>query len=62
MTTTTLLAPTGPDVLGLVVANVLVNLRRRQPPTTVLPPVFRLARLVCGEVAPLRVAHAEEVT
>lgn len=51
--------PNGVDVLGLQMRNVVENLRGGFEPKTVLPPVFRLARLVTSEVAPLNVVSVE---
>lgn len=51
--------PTGPDVVGLTTRNVIENLRGGFAPRTVLPPMFRLARLVTGGLAPLRVITTE---
>lgn len=51
--------PNGTDTLGLRVRNTVENLRGGFSPKVVLPPVFRLARLVTGEAAPLRVVTKE---
>lgn len=51
--------PNGADVLGLSTRNAVENLRNGFAPKVVLPPVFRLARLVTGELAPLRVVTRE---
>jgi len=51
--------PNGADVLGLSTRNTVENLRGGFSPKVVLLPVFRLARLVTGELAPLRVVTQE---
>jgi hypothetical protein len=51
--------PNGADVLGLYTRNTIENLRGGFAPKTVLPSMFRLARLVTGELGPLRVITTE---
>lgn len=52
--------PNGVDVLSVSTRNVIENLRAGFVPRTVLPPVFRLARLVTSGAGPLRVTTEEE--
>lgn len=51
--------PNGVDALGLSTRNTIENLRGGFAPRVVLPPIFRLARLVTGEMAPMRVVTQE---
>lgn len=47
--------PNGVDLIGLACRNAVENLRGGFAPRVSLPPTFRLARLVTGGLAPLRV-------
>lgn len=51
--------PNGADVLALQTRNAIENLRGGFAPHVVLPSAFRLARLVTGELAPIRVVTKE---
>lgn len=51
--------PNGVDVLALATRNTIENLRGGFAPRVTFPPVFRLARLVTSERAPLTVVTLE---